>query len=59
MRRKYIPQKKRRQGTWRKDRDKKYEFYDGEIFIQPFAPVGSTETRLLLKTKLSFELKRK
>ena len=32
--------------------NKLYEFYDGEIFIQPFAPVGSTETRLLLKTKL-------
>ena len=32
--------------------ERKYDFYDGEIYIQPYAPVGSTEARLLLKTGL-------
>ncbi len=29
-----------------------YPYYDGKIFIQPFAPVSSTESRLLLENKL-------
>ena len=28
---------------------KKYEYLDGDIYIQPYAPLSSTETRLLLK----------
>lgn len=29
-----------------------YDYYDGEIFIQPYARVSSSETRILLPTKL-------
>jgi hypothetical protein len=29
-----------------------YPYYDGQIFIQPYAPVGSTESRILLETNL-------
>ncbi len=28
---------------------KKYEYLDGDIYLQPYAPTSSTETRLLLK----------
>ena len=34
------------------DGDKSYEYYSGEIFIQPYAPIGSTESRILLSTDL-------
>jgi hypothetical protein len=30
-----------------------YNYYDGEIYIQPYARVSSSETRILLETKLS------
>ena len=29
-----------------------YDYYDGKIYIQPFAPVSSTESRILFETKL-------
>ena len=29
-----------------------YSYYKGKIYLQPYAPLSSTETRLLLKTKL-------
>jgi hypothetical protein len=29
-----------------------YSYYEGKIYLQPFAPTSSTETRLLLKKKL-------
>jgi hypothetical protein len=32
--------------------EKEYKFYDGKIYIQPFAPVGSTESRLFCSNKL-------
>ena len=31
---------------------KKYEYYKGTIFIQPYAPISSTETRLLLTKEI-------
>ena len=34
------------------DTDIIYKYYKGVIFLQPYAPTGSTETRLLLKKKL-------
>jgi len=30
----------------------KYKFFDGKIYIQPFAPTGSTESRILCETEL-------
>jgi hypothetical protein len=30
----------------------KYNYYDGDIYIQPFAPIASTESRILLETEL-------
>jgi hypothetical protein len=32
--------------------EKTYEYYDGEIFIQPYAPIASTESRILLSKNL-------
>jgi hypothetical protein len=32
--------------------DKIYSYYEGKIFIQPFAPISSTESRILLGNKL-------
>jgi hypothetical protein len=34
------------------DKPYKYNYYDGSIFIQPFAPISSTESRILLENKL-------
>jgi hypothetical protein len=28
----------------------KYEYYDGKIYLQPYAPIKSTETRILLSS---------
>ena len=33
--------------------DKKYSYFSGDIYIQPFAPIGSTESRILMKTGLT------
>lgn len=30
-------------------RDKKFQFLDGELFLQPWAPIESTETRLIVE----------
>lgn len=34
------------------DTEEIYKYYKGKIFLQPFAPLSSTETRILLKNKL-------
>ena len=32
--------------------EKKYDYYDGPIYFQPYGPVMTTETRILLTTNL-------
>ena len=34
------------------DNPQEYEFYDGKIYIQPYAPISSTESRLFCTTNL-------